>query len=133
MPAEGMVFDQSRAINFAALDSLIEWASQQADLVRLAVVEYLEEPDDEHLEAVLDLVDEKAPTSERKKEASLASLIERALPATMEELYVLGRRQHRSNRPEAAVRQTIRSLTRRGRVFEDERGRLCRTESGTAS
>lgn len=126
VPGEGQIVDENFTINFRALERIIEWSMEQSALVRLAVVEYLEEPGDEHLEAVLDLIDVQAPVAgTKRKEASLTSLIVHALPATIEELYVLARRQHRSHRPEAAVRQTIRNLRKKGSLLEDERGRLC--------
>jgi len=134
VPTAGTLLgEDAPTINFAALDTVIEWATSQAGAVQLAVVEYLEEPDDPHLDAVLDLIDQKAPTREARKETPLAQLIVRALPATMEALYALGRRQHRSNRPEAAVRQTVRSLKKRGLAFEDERGTIRLVKRETAS
>lgn len=114
-------------LNIAALEKVIEWSTEQASIVRLAVVEYLESPDDERLSDVLNLCGIEKENRKTRKEDTLTALLKRSLPATLEELYVVARRNHRSNRPEAAVRQTLRNLKKRGLVSEDERGRISLT------
>ena len=89
------------------------------------MVEYLEDPDELQLERLAAVAGLEIKPREYVKPATLTDMIMRALPATRDELYDLARQHHRSKRPEAAVRQTIRRQQRKGLVYEDLEGRIC--------
>jgi len=75
------------------------------------------------------LIDREQKAVTPKKKYSLKDLVVRSLPRTTEGLYELARREHHSLRPEAAIRQTIRNLKKRGVVAENERGEIYLVEN----
>lgn len=103
-----------------ALEMLINWTLSQSSIVRAAVIDYLEDPDHD-LKRVVSLI-HSIPIAERPSAGTLTDLIRRSLPCDLDQLYELARREHPSRRPEAAVRQIIRNLTRRGSIVIDEFG-----------
>ena len=100
------------------LEKLAEWGLQQSAKVKLALLEYLEDPTETQLSEFLEIAGlvDNSPLS--KKPLSLSKLIQQVLPATQDELYSLARTHHRSKRPEAAVRQTLRTLIKKSVIYE---------------
>lgn len=109
--------------DFKLFEQLAEFVLNQEELIKQRIVEYLSEPDEGKLQAVVialgkDLEEKKVPLT-------LTELIFKSLPATLDELYELAIKVHISRKPQAAVRQNIRNLISRGRVqWEDDV--LCR-------
>lgn len=104
----------------ATVERLIGWVMSQERHVAVRVMDYLDDPSSESLERIKEVVD-VGMTMEIKhnRPATLTDLILRTLPASMPELYNLARREHVSKRPEAAVRQIIRNLVKRGTIEMD--------------
>lgn len=103
---------------------LIDWVMSQERHVAVKVMDYLDDPNPDTLEAVKEAVDigMTLETHKPHRDLTLTDLIQRSLPCDMSGLYELARREHASKRPEAAVRQIIRNLTKRGVVTVDEQG-----------
>lgn len=103
------------------IEKLSEWLLAQSEIISHAVLDYLDEPNEDQLHKVLRIIGKTfKPVN---KEITLTELITRALPTTLEKLYVMARREHRSKRPEAAVRTILRGLEKRREVYKDEQGR----------
>jgi len=105
----------------AVVESLITWVMSQERHVAVRVMDYLDSPSPELLERVKEVIDVgmTLETHRQVREVTLTDLICRALPANMTTLYELARREHMSRRPEAAVRQIIRNLRKRGAIDMD--------------
>ena len=98
-----------------------EWLLAQSEIISHAVLDYLDEHNEDQLHRVLRIIGKKfKPVN---KEVTLTELITRALPTTLEKLYVMARREHRSKRPEAAIRTILRGLEKRREVYKDEQGK----------
>jgi len=96
------------------IETIIQWTMAQSRNIAVKVLNYLENPDDTLLQNIREMVDCKVEIQAYGRSTStLTDLILRALPASPEQLYALARQEHRSRRPEAAVRQTLRNLQRR--------------------
>lgn len=111
------------------ISKIVEWALEQADPVQKAIWGFLEVPE-ERLEPTLDLLGAlgllKGQKQSKAPKGSLQALVFRSLPATLPELYELARQEMTtSKRPEAAVRQAIRTLVGKGKVYERD-GRFFR-------
>ena len=103
------------------VERLISWVMSQERHVAIRVMDYLDDPSTESLERIKEVVDAGMTTElHRHRPATLTDLITRALPASMPQLYDLARREHVSKRPEAAVRQILRNLVKRGTVIQGE-------------
>jgi len=111
-----------------AIEVLSTWLLQQAEVIKQAVLNYLEDPNEGYFFKVLVLLDLKfIPLM---KEKSLVSVILEALPADKDTLYDLAIRVHHSKRPTAAVRVTLRYLARRDEITKDEEGIYRATKKG---
>lgn len=106
----------------AVTDQLIDWAFTQSEAIASATFDFLEYPTDEGLEELLvvlqgegfELFTMKAP-KERSLTQTVLSLL-RSGPLPVEELYRVIRETYSSARPEAAVRQVLRRLSRAGTI-----------------
>lgn len=102
------------------IDKLAAWTTQQSARVQAAVIEYLEDPKDQSLEHVLQLIDRAVPEdTEPIARPNFAQLVLRSLPATKDQLYQLAYREHLAKRPEATVRQVVRRLSAQGKLRQE--------------
>lgn len=107
----------------SVVQTLIEWVMSQERHVAVRVMDYLDNPGPDTLEAIREVVDIKvAVDAARTTPMTLTDLIIKNLPCDVPTMYDLARREHLSKRPEAAVRQIIRNLTRRGIIAGDSEG-----------
>lgn len=111
---------------------LIDWAFQQSEAVAEMIFDFLDEPTDERVAELVDSltalgVPLASPASQRQKhkELSLTDLVLQALqrgPQPLDALYQLAHSLQPSKRPEAAIRQIIRRLTRKQLVITTPEG-----------
>lgn len=116
----------------ATVEALIDWVMSQERHVAVRVMDYLDDPRPELLNRVKEVIDVgmTLETHQQVKDVTLTDLICRALPANMATLYDLARREHMSRRPEAAVRQIIRNLRKRGVIDIDSEERWHAVQRG---
>ncbi len=112
---------KTNPINLEAIEQISAWLLHRESKIQLAVLDYLDDPDQEQFVAVLSLIDRRFHHRLPKK-ITLMELILNSLPSTYEDLVVMAKREHRSKRPEAAVRQNLRNLISRKEAWIDERG-----------
>jgi hypothetical protein len=109
------------------IQRLVSWAIEQEATISEAIFDFLEDPDDTKLPALISRLRKagaipKAPQPKKPARHSLAGFILRRLEegqATLDNLYEAVRLIHTSARPEAAVRQVLRRLIRQGKVQSD--------------
>lgn len=104
--------------NLGAIEDLVLWALSRDQAVQDLIFSTLSgslspEVAVARLRA-LGVVGKSLGTGPKGNGGSLTHLILRSLPATKEALYQLAIREHTAKRPEAAVRQILRRLTRNG-------------------
>lgn len=105
------------------VETLVSWVMSQERHVAVKVMDYLDNPNPDTLRQVKDAVDVQMTLEvHREVPLTLTELILKNLPADVPTLYDLARREHTSRRPEAAVRQIIRNLTKRGTIAGDSEG-----------
>ncbi len=110
---------------------LREWAMTQPQALRDMTLKFLESPDDLQADAIINLLpnrlkEKKGSIRHRERKTSLTDLILNSLKnseQTKDDLYNMARSfLISSRRPEAAVRQTLRVLTRKGVISVDRSG-----------
>jgi hypothetical protein len=111
--------------NEEALGSVIEWMMEQEVDIQSATFDYLDNPSDASLQRILTLVNgvrTKVPSNPTGRGGghTMAALLLRSLPATMDQLKELGRREHLAERPEAQIRQLIRRYTKENKIYFNE-------------
>lgn len=103
----------------AVVEQLIEWATEQDHDLARQVLDFIAEPDEELLNAIVlrlkraKLVSTDQPTD--RPAGTLSAVLTtyiRQKPRTKEELYDYARTLHQAERPEAAVRQFLRRAVR---------------------
>jgi len=103
-------------------EELVKWAMGQSEAISEVIFNFLESPSDEGVDEVTQQLKSLGVdlfSREVKKEKSLTQIILELLEKkaySLVELYEIGRALQPSNRPEAAVRQIMRRLTREDRV-----------------
>lgn len=105
-----------------SVEILSEWLLQQSETIQGAVLDYLDRPNQDQFIAALSLIDREFPLIE-SRETTLMELMLNAMPATIDDMVLMARREHNSKRPSAAVRQNIRNLVKRKEAWVDEEGR----------
>lgn len=102
---------------------LINWAVHQNQEISRAVLDFLEEPNDDELETLVSLLQSaglarkvKPSSNGRLSDTLTAYLLKK--PSTKEELYEYTRTIHQATRPEAAVRQYLRRAVSNGLLVE---------------
>lgn len=115
--------DTGSSVNMEALETLMEWLQTQSDQIQVAVLAFLADPENTRrwktVARLINIVEIPQPSPEEKRRSqSLVGLILRVLPANIDDLYQMARQQHPSRRPEAAVRQILRRLTREQKVVK---------------
>lgn len=116
-----------------AIEQILDWASHQNDLIQAEVFRFLDEPSHDNLREIINLLVDNGiinRTSRRRavkvkqqhrRSFSLTQLIIKALKTRsymIDDLYELARQNSSAERPEAAVRQTLRRLVRKGYVIQ---------------
>lgn len=116
------LWDQDPIPDPKVTETLIDWAFTQSEAVAAATFDFLDYPTDEGLEELLVFLgNEGIQVFELSvpKERSLTQMVLDTLqahPTSIDELNRLARQFYPSARPEAAVRQVIRRLSRSGRL-----------------
>lgn len=115
-----------------AIEQIVRWASKQSDQVRIEVFKFLDDPSFKNLQETLDqlynlgIIKKKSSRNPNRSnhQSSLTDMILHSLefPQPLEELMELGRMNSTSRRPEAAVRQALRRLKRKGTIIETSPG-----------
>lgn len=113
------------------ISQLLTWCYTQPPSIQNIIYEFLEEPDSDKIEDILKAI--TTVTHERYsvektsgQSGSLAQLILRSIsadknsPTPIEGLFEIARTSHISTRPEAAVRQTIRTYLSRKIIFQPD-------------
>jgi len=104
------VFLPSPVASHATISALVQWACDQGDAIQEQILTFLDDPSEESLGQTLRAL---GYSEERTHERpTLSSALRRALhaaPCSKDDLYALARSVHQSKRPEAAVRQFLRS------------------------
>lgn len=109
-----------------ATAQLIEWSFTQPTEVQNIIIDFLREPTEYKLTITLNRltkygVIEPSTFEVPRRPETLADLLKRQLQTskqlTMDELYEIGRMNHVSKRPHAAVRQTIRRFESSGQIM----------------
>jgi hypothetical protein len=105
----------------AVVEMLVSWAIQQSDEVATAILGFLDEPSDAHLDKVVTKLKKAGlvttPAKGSKNRGSLAEALARYLaqgPRSKDDLYAYARTIHHAERPEAAVRQFLRRGLKNG-------------------
>lgn len=117
-----LLWDDDPHTDPAVTEALVDWALQQTDAVAGLIFEFLEEPTDEAMAEVLKNLKAQGVEifqPDTHKEKSLTQVILDLLktrPHTIQELYDVSRSIQPSNRPEAAVRQILRRLTKHSQI-----------------
>ncbi len=107
--------------NIQVILKLSNWLLKQEEKIKEVILDYLDNPGDDKFWSILVLLDVDHPPPKKIREGSLIDLMLRSLPASKEELYEIAIREHKSNRPESAVRTNLRRLLEDGRIKEIER------------
>ena len=100
------------------------WAASQEDPIRSLVLAFLDDPTDEEADRIIKLLpyNHEQRARRKRKRSSLVQVILKAIksaPRDKTDLYASGREfLVNSKRPEAAVRQALRTLQRRGLIEE---------------
>lgn len=104
------------------IEDLANWSLQQSSAIQNRMWAFLEDPTDEKVDQILEELVELSLITKAMlpptKEVSLETLILNELKhndRSIEELYEFRSFIH-SNRPEAAIRQAVRRLTRKGKI-----------------
>lgn len=117
-PDNASPFFPPHEYNPEAVETLLEWMFDQSDQIQVAVLAYLSDPSERRFKTVLRLIDRATEEVRPRQSNTLVDLVVRVLPATLEDLYKMARREHQAKRPEAAVRQLLRRLTAEGRIVK---------------
>lgn len=104
------------------IEMIISWALQQVPELAKEILDFLDEPSETVLQALIERVRQDIPGGSVKRTSaapgSLSAVIFKYLqePKHIDELYELARGIHTAERPEAAVRQYLRRAVRAGKV-----------------
>lgn len=99
-------------------ERLTSWALAQSEVIQNSVFDFLEEPSEDKLNRLFKDLRIKEPEQPKPNKTSLSDAILNYCtePRSLPELYQLSRRLIFSERPEAAVRQTVRRLLKNGKL-----------------
>lgn len=103
--------------DFKLFERLAEFVLEQEEGIKRHIVAYLSEPDEGKLRDIVKALGKDL--EEKRIPMTLTELILKSLPAKLDELYQLAIKVHVSRKPNAAVRQNIRNLEKRGKVQWD--------------
>jgi hypothetical protein len=116
-----LLWQQSPLPDPVVTETLVDWAMHQTEKIAHVIFNFLESPTEDQVDEVIAQLRELGVTLEvakpTLKEIPLTQIVLDALgsrPHTREELYELARSIQPSNRPEAAIRQMLRRLSRNG-------------------
>ena len=121
---------RSPAVNTETLYQLVTWAMEQTRPIQEVIWTFLETPDDlltttvEELQRLGVIQPPESSSSKRGgHSSSLAQLILRSLPATLEDLTKLVQTESpETRRPAATVRQVVRRYQRKGEIRTTKEG-----------
>lgn len=114
------------------ISRLLSWCQDQPPHLQALLFDFLENPEFEKIDGILSQIamvtHSRVPAEPTPARASLAQLIFRSIstnkdePTSIEDLYDIARTQHISARPEAAVRQTIRTYLQKRVIYQSPSG-----------